>query len=264
MTKYNSSKYIITSILSVLDQTKKNWELIIVDDNSSDGTKEKIKKFVHDNRIKYIGFDSGPHWQSWGWNEGYKIAKGKYIGFLDSDDWLNPTALEEMSKYYNDHSNVLCVWSNNEQWYPNLRSKRLEQQSFSENPYKYNNSLIEGMIGYHPGVMASHFLTCKKNAIDLIGGIDTSIQASADRWIVLEMDLKGKLGFLDKKLYRYRYKRKGSVTRSRRIIQIQTLEKILNNALEKRNDHRRIVINPKEDLEYDIEIKNDLCLSHSE
>ncbi len=83
---YNREKLIPQAIDSVLAQTYKNWELIIVDDRSTDGTKELVKKYIEkDNRIKYIlnTHNQGP---SGARNQGLEIAKGEYIAFLDSDD----------------------------------------------------------------------------------------------------------------------------------------------------------------------------------
>ncbi len=88
---YNGSKYIKKSIESVLNQTFHDFELIIVNDGSCDNTLDIITSF-NDKRIKIINqSNQGPGAAR---NNALKIAKGKYIMFLDSDDWYSTDALE--------------------------------------------------------------------------------------------------------------------------------------------------------------------------
>ncbi|HKK53946.1 MAG TPA: glycosyltransferase family A protein [Patescibacteria group bacterium] len=83
---YNRANFLPRAIKSVLNQTFKDFELIIVDDGSTDNTKEVINNYLkNDDRIKYIYQQNsgGPPKPK---NTGIKIAKGEYIAFLDSDD----------------------------------------------------------------------------------------------------------------------------------------------------------------------------------
>ena len=97
MPSYNSEKYIKDSIESVLKQTYPFWELIIVDDCSTDETIEIIKS-LNDDRIRLFVNDhnSGAALSR---NKALKEAKGKWIAFLDSDDLWLPTKLEEQLKF---------------------------------------------------------------------------------------------------------------------------------------------------------------------
>lgn len=89
MPAYNSSLYIAESIESVINQTYKNWELLIIDDGSTDNTCNIIKEYVSsDNRIHYFYQKNAK--QAKARNLGLKNSKGDLIAFLDSDDlWLN-------------------------------------------------------------------------------------------------------------------------------------------------------------------------------
>lgn len=89
---FDRGKLIANSIKSVLNQTIKNLEIIIVDDGSTDNTKEVIDKF-QDSRIKYIKLDKNQG-ASNARNIGIKAAKGRYISFQDSDDIFYPNKLE--------------------------------------------------------------------------------------------------------------------------------------------------------------------------
>ena len=92
---FNREEYIIKCIDSVLDQTYDNFELIIVDDGSTDNTENLVKKY-QDKRIKY--FKNENHGIGYSRNFGLNKAKGDYIFFLDSDDYLEENMLEEVSK----------------------------------------------------------------------------------------------------------------------------------------------------------------------
>lgn len=94
---YNVSSYIEETIKTVTNQTYKNWEWIIIDDASTDNSLDIIKKNLKDNIIliknkKNIG--PGPSR-----NKGIKIAKGKYISFLDADDLWDKTKLEKQVNF---------------------------------------------------------------------------------------------------------------------------------------------------------------------
>ena len=86
---FNSEKYIASTIDSIIKQSYINWELIIVDDCSTDNSLEVINQFlVKDTRIKLIKLPNNSG-AAVARNKGIEIAKGEYISFLDSDDtWL--------------------------------------------------------------------------------------------------------------------------------------------------------------------------------
>ena len=91
---YNSEDFIKETIESVLNQTYDNWEMLIIDDCSTDKSPQLIKEYVKvDSRIKYLknNQNNGPAITR---NIGLSKAKGKYISFLDSDDFLDKFKLE--------------------------------------------------------------------------------------------------------------------------------------------------------------------------
>ena len=91
---YNVEDYIHVCLNSVLKQTYQDFEVICIDDASTDSTAEILDYFVQkDSRIRILKNESnkGPGFSR---NEALKEAKGKYIIFLDGDDWLSLNALE--------------------------------------------------------------------------------------------------------------------------------------------------------------------------
>lgn len=84
MPSYNTARYILETIESVLQQTYSNWELIIVDDNSTDNTAEIMNR-IEDDRIICINKETNQG-AALARNEAIRKARGKYVAFLDSDD----------------------------------------------------------------------------------------------------------------------------------------------------------------------------------
>ena len=95
ITNHNYGKYIKQSIESVLNQTYKNFELIIIDDGSTDNSKKIIEKYLNNKKIKIIYQNNKG--LSVSNNIAIKISQGEYITRLDADDWLDPNFLQIMA-----------------------------------------------------------------------------------------------------------------------------------------------------------------------
>jgi teichuronic acid biosynthesis glycosyltransferase TuaG len=110
MPAYNAEKYIEKSVNSVINQTYQNWELIIIDDKSSDNTKDIVSNFVNiDNRIKLIANNTNSGKPSIAKNLAKKSIKGKYVAFLDSDDlWHKDKLLKQMNFMQSNPEFKLC------------------------------------------------------------------------------------------------------------------------------------------------------------
>jgi teichuronic acid biosynthesis glycosyltransferase TuaG len=94
---YNSSRFIEECVGSVLSQTYDNWELLIVDDYSTDNSLQILKKY-NDKRIQLIELDKNVG-AAESRNVAIRKAKGKYIAFLDSDDLWEPQKLEKQISF---------------------------------------------------------------------------------------------------------------------------------------------------------------------
>lgn len=98
MPSWKCARFISETINSLIDQSYRNWELLIHDDCSTDGTYEVLKPYLSDHRIKY---ECNPH--NFGAavtrNNALRRAKGRWIAFLDSDDLWEPEKLEHQLKF---------------------------------------------------------------------------------------------------------------------------------------------------------------------
>ena len=142
---YNSGQFIGETIESVLSQSYQNWEMIIVDDCSTDISSQIIRKYAAcDSRIKYLktavpsGSPTLPR------NIGIKNAAGRFIAFLDSDDIWLPTKLSEQIKLFDDES-VAIVYANYEK--VNEKGDRNNRIIIAPFCVSYRNLLKGNVIG---------------------------------------------------------------------------------------------------------------------
>ena len=110
MNCHNGEKYLKKSIISVIKQTYKNWELVFFDNISTDKSKKILLGFK-DKRIKY--FNSKKYFKLYkARNLAIRKAKGDYLAFLDTDDWWNKNKLKEQVNFINKNKKYQIVYSN--------------------------------------------------------------------------------------------------------------------------------------------------------
>lgn len=106
---YNVAKYLEKCVESIVNQSYQNLEIILVDDGAKDSTPELCDKLaLTDSRIKVLHKVNGG--LSDARNAGFAIARGKYITFFDSDDWIEPDTLKKAYDKMIDNNLDLVVW----------------------------------------------------------------------------------------------------------------------------------------------------------
>ena len=105
---YNAEKTIARCIDSVLEQTYQDFEILLIDDGSTDGGGEICKTYADkDNRVRYIKKENGG--VSTARNRGIDEAKGKYLSFIDSDDWFEPVTLDRLVTTAEKHNADMVI-----------------------------------------------------------------------------------------------------------------------------------------------------------
>jgi glycosyltransferase involved in cell wall biosynthesis len=100
---YNVEQYLHRCVDSILNQSYQNFEIILIDDGSQDSSGEICDQYVQkDERIKVIHKKNAR--VSAARNDGIKLAKGKYVSFIDSDDWIEPDMYQEMIKKVEEYN----------------------------------------------------------------------------------------------------------------------------------------------------------------
>ena len=111
MPAYNAEKYISKAIASVQQQTIENWELIVIDDCSGDGTAEVVAGFAQaDSRIRFLKNEQNSGVARTR-NRGIEVCTGEYVAFLDSDDIWHPEKLECQIKCLQENNGDLSYTS---------------------------------------------------------------------------------------------------------------------------------------------------------
>lgn len=197
ITTFNRAKFLENAIRSALNQNYKDFELIILDNNSVDNTEEVIKNFP-DGRIRYV--KHLPLNISQARNLGVKESRGEYVGFLDDDDEWLPNKLDEQVTIFqkSDYKEIGLVYGGflrikedriTEIFTPTLRGDVLKRFLCERNPLTGSAS--------NPLIL--------KSAILAVGGFDDSLKCSEDWEFYLRLARKYSFDFTPKPILKIRH-----------------------------------------------------------
>lgn len=201
--QYNNGKFFADCYKSIIAQTYQNWEAIIVDDCSTDDSVEQMKKLVgNDTRFKFFinqenkgcGFTK---------KKCAELSTGEICGFLDPDDAISETAIEEMVNKHIELPDVGLIYSNFIFCNENLEPKNIHLQKKIEN-FRVDFFNLEGEI--------SHFATFKNLYYKKTSGIDDYLQRAVDQDLYFKLYEVGKVFYFNKNFYKYRQHNQGIST----------------------------------------------------
>lgn len=199
MPSYNTAQYIEKTIKSVLDQTYTNWELIIVDDCSTDNTDEVVKNYLTDKRIKYLKNEQNSG-AAVSRNRALREAKGQWIAFLDSDDLWMPEKLEKQICFMKEKGYFFSYTD-----YEEINAEGNRTGTFVTGPKKITKM---GMYNYcWPGCLTVMYDATKVGLIQI-----SDIKKNNDYAMWLKVCKKADCYLLDECLGQYRKGRVGSVS----------------------------------------------------
>ncbi len=169
---YNSAKYIKSAINSILSQTYKDFEIIVVDDGSTDSTKEVLKNYIKTNKIKYI-YQKKKN-QASARNKGVGYSKGEFIAFLDSDDlWLKDKLAKQLP-LFNDKTIGLVYggveWFKNHHTIKN-RKNIIKRKIPKDKGYLFNKLIVHNFITTSSVIIRKKAFQ-KFNENDIYGGVE--------------------------------------------------------------------------------------------
>ena len=194
MPSYNTAEFITDTINSVLNQTYTNWELLIVDDCSTDNTDEIVSSFK-DERIKYFKNDKNSG-AAISRNKALREAKGKWIAFLDSDDLWFPEKLEKQIKFM----------ETNNYYFSYTDYERIDEESKSLNIYCSGPNVVTRRKMYHycyPGCLTVMYDSKKIGLIQI-----KDIKKNNDYAMWLQICKKANCYLLNENLAKYRIRKK--------------------------------------------------------
>jgi len=177
---FNGEPYIEGAIKSVFDQTFKDFEIIVIDDGSTDATRDCLEKWIREEKIRYIYQENKG--TSAARNIGINAAKGRFLKFLDSDDWLYPQQFEHQIQHLiNKPSFTISVTDYELEFEGKVRKKG--------NLWLGNGNQLARFIEGNPCPV--HTILVQRSLVQEAGGFDEQLQAFEDSDLWLRLLLKG-------------------------------------------------------------------------
>lgn len=150
---YNKKDYIERCIDTILGQTYKDFEVLLIDDGSTDGSSAIVEEFAtKDTRIIYKRYDNAG--VSIARNRGLELAQGEYVLFIDSDDWIDARYLEEIYKSISQVHTDIYIWgitkdfSDKSTVQTPIMNGKYSKQDFLRNMVDEQYGNNEGLYGY--------------------------------------------------------------------------------------------------------------------
>lgn len=198
---YNNAKFIGNTITSIEKQTYSNWEIIIVDDCSTDTSIAIIERFQKKNaRIKLFK-NSKNEGCGYTKNMCVSFAMGEICGFVDPDDTITSNALEVMVKTHLKYQDASIVFSN----YFHCNEK-LQIITIRKPPKIAEGNVTISQLNQQ---LINHFTTFKIQKYKLTSGIAKDLPKAVDQDLYLKLEETGNVIYINRTLYHYRYHKGG-------------------------------------------------------
>lgn len=220
---YNSERFVYNAIQSILEQTFPDFELIIVNDGSTDGTASIIQN-IHDSRIRYLELpvNKGNYTAR---NAGMEMAKGKYTCVMDSDDWSYPYRLQHQFDFLENHKSVACAGGFCEIIDEEERISGVVRRPLTSSEIKVN--LFRDNCIIHPTIMfRSHLVHTKKMVYN------DKMRYASDFDFMVRLSEQAPVRNMDEILIRYR-SHPGQITQNKRAEQAGFADGVRIRQLEK-------------------------------
>lgn len=224
---YNCGRYLDESITSVLAQTWTNFEIIVVDDGSTDNTSEVLDTYKADARIKSVYQKNMGVGEAR--NRGMRLSEGEYICFLDADDVLEPESLGARHDVLAAGENIAMVFSDYTLRHDGNHSlpQHLHHKGFTEffssalvpSPpgcMMFNDRFIELFYDFSPHPIWTGTVMLRRSVIDSVGFFRTDIALGEDTDYWLRIAEKHRFAYIDKPTAVYNHYRSNLTNDTRR------------------------------------------------
>ena len=188
---YNNEKFIVETIESVLNQTYKDYEIIVVDDGLVDGTRDVLMPYMQ--KIRYHYKENGGIASAK--NAGIGLSQAEFVAFLDHDDLWVPDKLQLQMEHFNENPQIGLVYAK----YTSFRDGK-ELRTKPENGYSgwiFKELLSKSFI-------QTSTVVVKRECLDAVGPYDETFSLGDEYDMFLRIAQKFQCGFVDKGLTRYR------------------------------------------------------------
>lgn len=212
---YNAEKYVGIAIESVLNQSFKDFEFIILDDCSSDGSWRIIQEYAaQDKGIIAIKNERNLNGCN-NLNKGLSLAKGKYIAKIDNDDWFTPDKLEKQFDFLESHSEVGIVGGTME--IMDEGGRVIGKRTYNQSDEEIRRKIFRYSPFSHPLVMF------RKSVLDRVGYYNPTYAPADDYELYFRIGRESKFANLPDVLCRYRVVKSGITHRNIKRMELSTV-----------------------------------------
>jgi len=216
---YNGQDFLDRCIKSVLAQTYENWELLLIDDGSSDNSVQIIENYLEDNRIKLLRNESNSGIPTTR-NKGIENSTGEFIALLDQDDeWLPHKLEKQVSRFLEIDDSFGLIYSNVE-----VRTDQgiLSDQKKEIEPEASIQSNLELMLSRN--LITSPTAMVKRKALEEVGLFDESIRWGGDDYdLWIRIAHKFKFDYIDEVLC-IRHEHQQNYSADKKRMMLKTIE----------------------------------------
>lgn len=191
---YNMAAYLPLAVRSALGQTYKNIEILIVDDGSTDSTRDIVEPFLEDQRVRYLYQENKG--QAAAKNHGVRESRGQYVAFLDADDlWVRDKLEQQLPLFFRSPA-VGVVFSRVAYIDESGNELRIADNELFRGRVS-GQLLIRNFIGFGTAVV-------RRQCFDRLGSFDEAIRMGIDYDLWLRFSTEYEFDFVDRPLLRYR------------------------------------------------------------
>jgi glycosyltransferase involved in cell wall biosynthesis len=191
---YNAARFVGDAVRSVLAQNYPNFEVLVIDDGSTDDTRQVMEQFAGDARVRY--YYQTNRGESGARNTGIQIARGDFIAYCDADDLWEPRKLEQQMPCFNGRPELGVVYTNTV--HVDVNNQPVETYQTT----RYNGKIADKLLLQNFVTGATSII--RKKYFDVVGGYDESLRTCQDYDMWLRLSAVCEFFYLDVVTYRYR------------------------------------------------------------
>ncbi len=238
---YNHEKFIARCIESVLCQDHTNWEMVIIDDGSTDNTPDIVKPYARDERIRYVRQEHrGIDYLCDSYNKALSISKGEYIAICEGDDWWPPYKLAIQLEDLEDNKDAVLSYGYTQVVSTDGKAEEFIPKRYTPASARENNPVGEAalymMTPWHLTFTFPVSVLIRRTALEEIGGFQRLPYIPlVDYPTFLQLTLEGRFVFNEKVMGFWRRHPESTTTRKYHLI-LEGVYKYIQEFVEKNRD----------------------------
>ncbi|MRX67910.1 Glycosyltransferase involved in cell wall bisynthesis [Flavobacterium resistens] len=222
---FNHSSYLAQRLDTIFNQTYQNFEVILLDDKSTDVSREILSQYAKNEKVTHCVFNeinSGNTFKQW--SKGISLAKGDLIWIAESDDFCENNFLEKVIKPFQDEPELVLSYCQSNRVNQNgeitgnwiTHTDNLNQISFLENFVQDGNEFIKDFLIYKNVIPNASAVVFKKKNAHQVGEFDFDpvLKTCGDWLFYIKLVNNGKIAFVHESLNNFRYHSDSVISRS--------------------------------------------------